>query len=791
MTQEFKNKSKPGRIFLVSGIVSISLLVILLYPYAKSLKADTAAAYEDDKPRLMVQPGHSQQVFMTAFSADGRFLVTSSIGKSIKLWDVDSGREIQDLEMDIGTIVSLSFSGDYYRLLCAGMDGKLMLWDIKTGDTTIISSDGVENITTMALSRDGNYALTMDLNSVLSYWDIRNRRLIRNYKVRPENQPWEKNPLLLKPQLGKMSLRMTFSKDGDIAIIGMLDDSIRFQDLKNGRGLRIIKNIYSPNEFFSLAEDGKGLHIIDFNGIRATLPIDETSPIWHNYKYTIDHLLNEKPDKNTPENFMEEKYNIRRDRPENLSGFIYSEENGKILRFYHSNRWQFLDSASGIHLGEQTAPNEKITPLEFVPEQSHVLCSKEDGNLVIVDILDGSIIRRFERHSIPCTSVQFSRDASRITVKGKENQVLNKFLSLTSPDVSLQKLEQNFPRKSSWYSVWDLSTGRQAAFQRELDSEKESTSRSPLRKFYDALQQIQYGPDFPAFIQRLRNFLKTPEELQKVEDANQHWLRGESSAAWKKVAEALHRLMTPEAKIVFDDVELRFERIKAFLPTFANAVEMANHRKAVFTKDNLTFVVAKGNTIDLAQFKKMFLIVLEKVTYEDFKDESKFIQIFSQCAQFGVSLLEGHIHDIQTMAFSHSDDVLLSIAEEGEIKLWDVEKEREIDSWNVAIGSPVKRVMFSSGEQFILLMLENGTLMGMQKNEKKQMFSIKTNYNHISKANSFDFSDDKKMLILGFPDGRCKLFDTQTGKEYGSLFSFIDGTWVIASPNGRFDTNNL
>lgn len=776
--------------------IAIIIVIIFILGVAGGLAASASMPPKNDisavrQPKLIVQLGHSQIVYNTAFTGDGKFLVTSSIGRSIKLWDVGSGREIEDLRTDIGTIVSLSFVRDSYRLICASIDGKLLIWNIETGKTVIISSEKVENISTMALSRDGNFALTMDLNSVLSYWNIKKPGLLRTFNIRPENQPWGKNPLLFKPIIGRMSFRMTFSMDGDFAIIGMLDESIRFLNLKNDRGLRIFKSFYSPDEYFSFSKDSKQLFIIDFNGLRDTLPIDEKSPIWNNSRYTVDHILNQKPDGHPPKNFLEEKFSIRKDRPENLSGFIYSEEKGLVLRFYRSGRWQFLDSISGIRLRTPQPPDEKIIPIAFVPKQFHLLCNKEDGNLVMVDILSGNIIRRFERQSMPCTGVRLNHDTSRITIEGKENQMINKFIALTSQDPSLPEIEQKFPLSSSWHSVWDFSTGHQVAFQRDLNSNTKLTARPPLRKFYDALQQIKYKHEFPTMVHKLRNFLENRQDLEKVEQAKLLWQRGESSAAWRKIAESLHRHMVPELKKAFDDIELSYERTKAFFASWAHANSMTGQGYAAFSKDNLTLAIAKSKEIDLIRFKKAFSIVLSKITYEDFKDENKVIQLFSRAVPSVLSKLEGHNNDVHTIAFSKNNDVLLSVAEGGEIKLWDVEAVREIDSWNAAVNHPVKQTIFSAGEQFILLILDDGTLIGFQKNEKKQVFRTKVNPFQVAKANSFDYSIDKKMLIFGFPDGRSKLFDPRTGKEYGSLFSFIDGTWAIVNPEGRFDTNNL
>src|SRR6185295_16204960 len=53
------------------------------------------------------------------------------------------------------------------------------------------------------------------------------------------------------------------------------------------------------------------------------------------------------------------------------------------------------------------------------------------------------------------------------------------------------------------------------------------------------------------------------------------------------------------------------------------------------------------------------------------------------------------------------------------------------------------------------------------------------------------FSPDGRLVLTVSEDQTARLWRTSTGIEICRLISFRDGTWVVVTPDGRFDTNNL
>src|SRR4029077_6790281 len=81
-----------------------------------------------------VLPGHQKAVSFVAFSRDGRFLVSASLDRTVKVWDAASGTLIATLE-HAEPVRCVAFSPDGRRLASAsgraqsGRSGTVTLWD--------------------------------------------------------------------------------------------------------------------------------------------------------------------------------------------------------------------------------------------------------------------------------------------------------------------------------------------------------------------------------------------------------------------------------------------------------------------------------------------------------------------------------------------------------------------------------------------------------------------------------------------------------------------------------------
>src|SRR5262249_1578453 len=77
--------------------------------------------------------GHTREVRAVAISADGKFLATGSADRSIRLWDLPTGKELFVLNGHLEPITALAFTPDGKALISAAEEKSIKLWNTVTG----------------------------------------------------------------------------------------------------------------------------------------------------------------------------------------------------------------------------------------------------------------------------------------------------------------------------------------------------------------------------------------------------------------------------------------------------------------------------------------------------------------------------------------------------------------------------------------------------------------------------------------------------------------------------------
>ena len=105
----------------------------------------------------VVFKGHTDAVYATAFSPDGKFLVTASFDSTLKLWDPATGKEVRTYGGALGhakQVISVAFNQDGSMIASGSTDNTLKVWDVPIS-SPIRSLKANDAVQAVALSPDG------------------------------------------------------------------------------------------------------------------------------------------------------------------------------------------------------------------------------------------------------------------------------------------------------------------------------------------------------------------------------------------------------------------------------------------------------------------------------------------------------------------------------------------------------------------------------------------------------------------------------------------------------------
>ncbi|CAD8157757.1 unnamed protein product [Paramecium pentaurelia] len=132
------------------------VIIILSLQYASLLKCITLASGSADKSirlwniitgqQIQILNSESSTIFSVHFSTDGSTLASGSMDNSINLWDVNTGKQKVKLDENYNCISAVCFSSDCSILACGSVDKSISLWDFKIGKEIICSDKSYQEI---------------------------------------------------------------------------------------------------------------------------------------------------------------------------------------------------------------------------------------------------------------------------------------------------------------------------------------------------------------------------------------------------------------------------------------------------------------------------------------------------------------------------------------------------------------------------------------------------------------------------------------------------------------------
>ena len=206
-------------------------------------RGDLQIRENDTGQVVATQSGHEGRVMALEMSPDGARVATGSADRTVRLWDLPSGREERRFGPLTSVINDVAFSPDGAFIAAAPSNADGPVWRLSDG-AKVHQFDGGGGLALVRFSPDGERLLTGALNGTIRIWDMETGDLQTEFAAGPSNLQ-----------------DVAFSPDGLVVATGAMRGDARLWDARTGALLADLELRRAGLSRLAFSPDGRMLAV--------------------------------------------------------------------------------------------------------------------------------------------------------------------------------------------------------------------------------------------------------------------------------------------------------------------------------------------------------------------------------------------------------------------------------------------------------------------------------------------------------------------------------------------------
>src|SRR6476469_5472438 len=121
---------------------------------------------------LRTLEGHTHLVNAVAVTTDGKRVISGSADKTIKVWDLATGKEEFTLKGHTYWVNAVAVTADGRHVISGSKDNTLKVWDLVTGKEEFTLKGHSNSVNAVAVNLDGKRAISGSEDKTVKVWDL-------------------------------------------------------------------------------------------------------------------------------------------------------------------------------------------------------------------------------------------------------------------------------------------------------------------------------------------------------------------------------------------------------------------------------------------------------------------------------------------------------------------------------------------------------------------------------------------------------------------------------------------
>ncbi|KAL9568837.1 hypothetical protein ACKAV7_007054 [Fusarium commune] len=348
---------------------------------------------------LQTLEGHTNWVSSVVFSNDGTLIASGSHDKTVKIWNIATGKEEQTLKGHTNSVSSVVFSNNGKLIASGSYDNTVKIWNIATGKEEQTLKGHINWVSSVVFSNDSKLIASGSYDKTIKVWNVATGK---------EEQT-------LEGHINWVS-SVVFSNDSKLIASGSGDRTVKIWNMATGEEERTLEGHAGSVTSVMFSNNSK---------LIASGSYDETVKIWNVATGEEERTLE--------------------GHTSLVTSVVFSKDSKLVISGSFDMTVKIWNAATGEEEQTLEGHTSLVTSVVFSKDSKLIASGSEDKTVKIWIVVAGEEERILEGHAGSVTSVVFSNDGKLIasgsgdeTIKiwnaatGEEEQTLEGHISLVT-----------------------------------------------------------------------------------------------------------------------------------------------------------------------------------------------------------------------------------------------------------------------------------------------------------------------------------------------------------------------